>query len=69
MHPVLYTEDKEPEKIKRYTYQYARLPILYNIHIMVKIYSIEYFYNTKVPGLGEIFVQRKIFSYTVNTVG
>ena len=26
---------------------------------LAKIYSTEYFYNTKVAGLGEIFVQRK----------
>ena len=30
--------------------------------ILVKIYSIEYFCNTEVPGLGEIFVQRKFLA-------
>ena len=27
--------------------------------ILVKIYSIEHFCTTKIPGLGEIFVQQK----------
>ena len=28
--------------------------------VLVKIYSIEYFYNTEVPGFGETFVQQKV---------
>ena len=40
---------------------------VYNLHIedmviftaLAKIYSTEYFYNTEVAGLGEIFVQEK----------
>ena len=37
---------------------------------LVKIYSTEYFYNTKVAGLGETFVQQKFLaiSYTHVTV-
>ena len=32
---------------------------------LAKIYSTEYFCNTKVAGLGETFVQQKFFGYTV----
>ena len=32
---------------------------------LAKIYSTEYFCDTKVAGVDEIFVQRKILSYTV----
>ena len=31
---------------------------------LAKIYSTEYFWNTKVPGLGEIFVQPKSWYHT-----
>ena len=33
-----------------------------------EIYSIEYFCNTKVPGLGKIFVQPKTFGYTCSII-
>ena len=32
---------------------------------LAKIYSIEYFCNTKVPGHGEIINPVKIFGYTI----
>ena len=32
---------------------------------LAKTYSAEYFCNTKVAGLGRIFVQQKIFGYIV----
>ena len=32
---------------------------------LAKIYSTEYFCNTKVPGLGEIFVQQNFHLYSI----
>ena len=32
---------------------------------LVKIYSTKYICNTKVPGLGEIFVQQKFWLYVI----
>ena len=39
--------------------------IITTLTTLVKIYSAEYFCNTKVAGLGEIFCQAKIFMYMV----
>ena len=57
--PGLVGENFYSENLLSHVNDYIEHNIMATFTVLVKIYSIQYFCNTKVLGLGEIFFQRK----------